>query len=290
MTDRTDKRGQSNSNTMKYFFFFFILYFTKIYAQQGNVLDAVTKTPLEGAYIVALDSTNKVLAVTNQKGDFKLDMPITSDSAYISYIGYRTYGIKISNFPSEIFLTPLNYELPTFLIEGNKKGKKAKIGSLKGRSTNYHIAYKSVCVASHLQNTCNNETILLKWIKLKFTNSNEVCLYPVRIHLFSVNKSKFPDIDIIHPVIYDLKKREEIYLDISNYGITLPCEGIFVGIEWLVEEDHCKSLKYGPSLEVLKEAPDQNNNIYRFDYKKKNWHIDARIKGRFRMELGVKIF
>jgi len=61
---------------------------------KGQVVDQLDKTPLKGAHIFNLNSVFGT--ITNENGDFELAIA-ASDTIYVSYLGYQSIKLKITN-------------------------------------------------------------------------------------------------------------------------------------------------------------------------------------------------
>ena len=110
----------------------------------GQIFDSKTKEPLVGAYII--DDNSKNVSITNENGEFKLNVLSYPSKIKISFIGYeKTEVIIINSDSKEIFLNPIVYQLDEVTFSSNlaaeiviKAVKKALSDSL---TTSYHKAY-----------------------------------------------------------------------------------------------------------------------------------------------------
>jgi hypothetical protein len=62
----------------------------------GKVLDAATKSPLP--YVKIYNKTTKIGTISNQEGYFKIEALTSSDSIYVSFIGYKKKALNVANF------------------------------------------------------------------------------------------------------------------------------------------------------------------------------------------------
>ena len=88
---------------MKHFFSFiaFILFTTHIFSQsgyytiEGKVIDKNTRAPLQGASVFAQNTTFGI--ATDAAGNFKLKLPNGGYELIVTFTGYETEAIRISN-------------------------------------------------------------------------------------------------------------------------------------------------------------------------------------------------
>ena len=86
----------------------------------GQVVDAVTNQPLQGATVSALHS--KTNGITNQNGTFSL--PEKTDSIEITSVGYRTLKLTVNEEKLLILLSPTFGNLDEIIVSGNREAQK----------------------------------------------------------------------------------------------------------------------------------------------------------------------
>ncbi|HET9057239.1 MAG TPA: carboxypeptidase-like regulatory domain-containing protein [Chitinophagaceae bacterium] len=105
-----------------------LLSFLKTYSQQyyvvtGKVLDTLQQ-PLSGASVFCQNTTVGTLA--NAAGEFKLYLPEGGYNLVISYTGYQTQSLQISNiteFPLTIVLKQIEKELAEVVVQNSNEVK-----------------------------------------------------------------------------------------------------------------------------------------------------------------------
>jgi len=109
---------------------------------KGVVLDQQSESPIFGAVVMLLDSTNKIVTTTDLDGNFTLSkIPIGRQSFEVTYFGYHTTtvrNIEVTN-GKEVFLKitieERVHELKEIVIFGKKKGElNNKLSNVSARS------------------------------------------------------------------------------------------------------------------------------------------------------------
>ncbi|HEY5370401.1 MAG TPA: TonB-dependent receptor [Hanamia sp.] len=86
----------------------------------GQVVDAVTNQPLQGATVSVLH--NKINIITSQKGNFSL--PEKTDSIEITSVGYRNLKMAVKEQKLTILLSPSFGNLNEIIVSGNREAQK----------------------------------------------------------------------------------------------------------------------------------------------------------------------
>ena len=86
----------------------------------GQVVDAVTNQPLQGATVSGLHSNTN--GITNQNGNFSL--PEKTDSIVITSVGYRTLKVAVTAEKLMILLSPNFGNLNEIIVSGNREAQK----------------------------------------------------------------------------------------------------------------------------------------------------------------------
>jgi CarboxypepD_reg-like domain len=112
----------------KLFILFLVFSFTKIYSQQyfvlsGTVVDTLQQ-PLSAASVFCQNTTIGTSASTS--GEFKLYLPEGGYNLIVTYTGYQTQSIQISNStpsPITIVLKPKEKELAEVIVQSSNEVK-----------------------------------------------------------------------------------------------------------------------------------------------------------------------
>lgn len=261
---------------MKRFFsvLFFLLLVIIVHGEQpitikGRILDAQTREPIPYANIAIVEVQKGTTSLGNGLFALIVDRVDIKGNLNISCLNYADRIIPLSSFVEDkeldILLEPILYDIPEVVIKPQKKIslvvnklKKSDIrGGLPCNGTPLMYARffeynKNDASVNHLSSV---QIFSQKWQQKEVSK--------VRLRFFSVDTiSKNPSEDIVHEeIIVSLKKGKINDIDLRNYNITMPKEGVFVAVEWLIipENEYVwisadannktkKQIEYGPIL------------------------------------------
>lgn len=162
--------------------------------------------------------------------DVKLDKKI--DRIEFSAIDYLNLKINLPINTEKIYLLPMAYILNEVVVTNNEKyeslgladeNKKYNLGIGKGLEEVLFIENKS------------KKTLIIKSFLFRIKKVNNKIA--VRVHFYSLNPNKFEPKDelLTKNIIYYLEEKTKgiVEINVQEYGIELPKEGAFVGIEAL---------------------------------------------------------
>ena len=228
--------------------FCFILFFINILNGQinGVVLDSITKEPLVYANVIL--PSQQIGVATNYKGAFQINNKaiLIKDTLLVSHVGYKTKKIVINQTKKDsIYKFYLKEDLQ-FLdevhIESFKKLSKPthKIKS-KGKSLiGHNLRYNEELVK--LVN--NNKNSLGKLLNVTFhfrtykSSSFGIELpvhYRVMFYYVDTISKKPKDLVLLENDIIikpeSKNKKHELEVDLKNYNIKFPKEGLYIGLQ-----------------------------------------------------------
>lgn len=254
---------------MRLLFFLCILSYSA-FAQKtirGKIKDIRGKAvPLANVFSIK----NQKGTVTNEKGEFELQNIYNNDTLKIENISFIPKLIAVKDFKNgnTITLSDSVKSLGDVVVRNFNAFK--KLASLGYSSYEDHGEFKFVPgnqIAVYFKNPNRKEA----WLKSVSFNIKDFgsCNTNFRIRLLKVDLQKsMPSTDIITEDIIvfhqDLKKKNTVNL--SDYKIIFPKEGMFVDIEWLPSENNCK--KSFASISANLEVP--TNQIW-LNYKDQQW-------------------
>ncbi len=272
------------------FLLLFYLIHPLSFSQNIIISDSGTKQPIPFANIF-LFKENKVINgyYCNDQGVFNFENSVDYEKIEFSCIGYETkFIVDFSKVKDTIFLVQKNIVLDEIKIKKkntiltelgfcNKK-KKLNLSSFKG----------SEIVVFIKNNSGKDKDINSFLFKIKRQEKYKTA---VRIHLYKKATDKiYPGAEILTEDIIqylDGKLKGLVEVDVSKYGIELPFEGAFVGIEWLgiVDEKTGKFLEgienwSDTSIEINDEI-NQPLTFMRNNLKNKIWSNTERLKKDF---------
>src|SRR5258705_12150244 len=95
---------------LSFFIFLFLFISKSVFGQftvTGKIVDSATKEPLQGASVFCQNTTSGT--ITNKGGEFSLQLKSGGYELIISFTGYQTKEIRISNSDNN----PLQIEMTT---------------------------------------------------------------------------------------------------------------------------------------------------------------------------------
>jgi hypothetical protein len=206
-------------------------------------------------YAIAFCINNNSGIAADDNGELSIKVNNTTDSIRFSMMGYCTMTKLVENIIKNniVTLEPQIYNLNEVVITNKQSqfvslldGKSASI-VLNGRPGS--ILLVKIDNDEKAGEIISKITAQVKQIpKLKDAN-----IFKLRVRVYSVSKDDFPEYDLLTETVevQISKDQKLIVADISNYNISLPVSGAFVGFEWLpkeqVEIDYTRKIT-GPNI------------------------------------------
>ncbi len=250
---------------------------------RGVVKDSISGEPIPFVNIWVENETIGTTSETN--GSFSLD--IKEDKVLVfSALGYE---VKKASSKSEVILLKSKvFELKEVIIEQPKFKKEIEIGNFN-KPLGFHISGDLEWSNAKFfkYDTTYEQTKFIK--KIKITTRSKVNNAKFKIRIFSVNKEGSPEDDLLYEdIIVMVKKgKRKNIIDISNFKLVFPKEGLFIAYEVLKIESNKYEFKYteNESKKLVKKtfyAPDfecnlvEEQNTYHFKLGKwtklQKWH------------------
>jgi outer membrane receptor protein involved in Fe transport len=104
-----------------------IVFSISVHAQttvKGKIIDAITKEPIAGASIHCIQHGCTVGCTTTATGEFELQCKDDCHTLAISFIGYNTNSINVTDNNQTVSLTPSNSILSAVVVTANRDGVK----------------------------------------------------------------------------------------------------------------------------------------------------------------------
>jgi hypothetical protein len=283
---------------MKIPFIFVLLFYVSLsFSQIVRVCDEDDKKPIP--YVTA------ILAIQNRivGGDYcdsigfiKIDDKILFDKIELSCIGYENKILdKITLNQDTLFLKKKTINLNEVIIS-NKNVQLLGYTNLKKSQT--PALGKGIETVVFIENIVD-KPLHIKSFLFKLREAKKKAT--IRIHFYKLLPDKFEPgeeistTDIIHSI--DEKTKELVEIDVAQYGLYLPIEGGFVGIESLgILDEKTENIEDHFGFEFNSKL-DKSITFSRNRFKVKIWDdINARIK-RFKpnfktmnASFGIKVF
>jgi hypothetical protein len=175
----------------------------------------------------------------NVDGIFSLKLAEKINSLKFSCVGYKTKCCPISsNFPDTIMLEPVNYNIQEIVVNPKTGSNTIELGYIKKSSLKaYGSSRKNTEFAVFIPNK-TGKNAMIKTLLYKLRQDSDVKT-ALRVHIYSIAENGFvpgKELIPINKVLYLEGKHpmsKVVSFDVSDLGIVLPVEGIFVGLEWI---------------------------------------------------------
>jgi hypothetical protein len=247
---------------MNKFLVLFFISFSLSAQIKGVVKDSLSGEPIP---YVNIWVENETVGTTSEiDGTFSL--AIKEEKVLVfSALGYETKKLASTN--EVIFLKPIAYELNEVVVEQPRFKEEIEIGNFH-KSAGYHISGDlEWSNAKYFKYELTyEETKFVK--KIKITTRSKVNNAKFKIRIFSVNKEGYPDNDLLsEDIIVTVKKgKRKNVIDISNFKLVFPKEGLFIAYEVLKIESNKYIFEYteSESKKLIKKTyytPDFESNI-----------------------------
>ncbi len=245
---------------------FIILSLNSVLAQitvSGKILDKETNKNVD---FVAISVKSKNIGIyTDSLGKFILKNCDDNDTLIIKHISYKKELIPITYFSQDsvFFITPEPIILKEVVVKPQKT-KEYKVGYTNGNSNSSLRSFKGYEVATLIENDKKIENSHIKEIVLYVKKEKEISFY-IRTHIYT-NENNRPGCEIKYDNLHLLKNKKGIIkIDISNYMIPFPVNGLFIGVEWvgMEPEKKIKEESISPKL-LITDKQTKNITYYRF--------------------------
>lgn len=208
----------------------------------GKIINSKTNEIIPYATI-AIPQNNKG-TISDSLGNFKLTIneQDLNCKIYISALGYFNDSLQINEKNLDevliINLRPKTYSLTEIKVTPQKY-KLFKFGITKPNKKGWwNYGMPGLQRAIYIPN--NNKTECIISDLNVFIDTVGFPEAPVRVRIYSVKNNNIePDVDLLRSnvIIRNSKGGEFVTVDLSSHQIVFPENGLFVGIEWLYENE-----------------------------------------------------
>lgn len=268
----------------KKFILLLLISFQICFSQQieGYIYDKTDKTPVPYSNILITNS--KGGTYSNTEGYFNLNLKNNdSDSLLVSSVGYKTRIIPINQFDlNSIISIELEKEIfeldeAVLTLKKIKYTQKETIGLEKtGRHNHFGlIGSNTVAYIENKKNTRGKlKTIHLYLNKTKKNTSWKSTVFEsklnIRIYKYD-KKNNLPGEELLHQnlIVKPKNKKYILKIDIEDYNIKIPKDGICIGVEYIDENNEFK--KYEHVAPALRYTESINKNNTWSNYRNRGW-------------------
>ena len=254
-----------------------ILAIPSILSAQVNVTGFVTNAALD-----ALPYSNIVLlrkntgTVTNEKGLFNLSNLLSDDSIKISNVGFHSRIIAVKDLKNgdSILLTNSIEQLPGIHLRNFLNyQRESELGFFHHSSNGAFQLIPGNQIAIYISNESNKEG-WIKSVDFKIKDFGK-CRNTFRVRILANDNQYFsPAADLLNEnvIIESGTLKKTNHIDLSNYRIIMPPEGIFIVLEWIDAGNECEKNSF-VSIAATLTVPD---NIVWLNFRDRAWSKNHR--------------
>lgn len=211
----------------------------------GSIVDKCTKQPVPYANIYVLGK--KAGTTANELGLFGIDISEEDDTLVVSAIGYETSKVQLSGVDNMIYLNAIEYHIKEVEVRPKKGSKSITMNSLKGRKTNNTLlsnAFPWIVARYFQKRPGHNHYHFVKSAGVLVRNRARSAKFKLR--LLDVGEDGKPAADLIeNGVLVKIRRGKRVVkVDLEEYGVVFPDNGIFVAVETLMIDDNRNDFTY----------------------------------------------
>lgn len=215
---------------MKQVLFIFLITFSLSAQIKGVVLDSISGKPIPYANIWV--ENENIGTTSEENGTFSLNINEEKNIVF-STLGYETKILKSTEIEN-VFLLEKIYEMPEVVLEVPKLTKEIEIGDSK-KIHHSQLSGDKPWIYGKLFKFEDkySQTPFLK--KIVFFSNSKIKNAKLKIRVYNF-KDSLPSEDILYEeVIVSVKNgMQKNTVDVSNFNILFPEEGIVIGLEWMI--------------------------------------------------------
>jgi hypothetical protein len=245
------------------------LTFLKLCFGQGAVLKGEIKDFKTGEYLpyATIEIFNlKTGTITDKDGKFNFNITpinLNHDTICFSYVGYETKKMSIDDFIQSSGIIELN-DKPVVLGEITVIPKKYSIiiAGIKNKEP-LSPQYANLFGANK-GNFIENKQKKKGWIKSVsyYIHSDGYPTTPFRVRVYDIDENKKPGKDILNKnVVVSASNPGWFTVELSEYNIPFPSEGVFVMMEWINSGD-----KYYFEKDVTVKGKNEQTEVVKKKY------------------------
>ena len=213
---------------------------------KGVVRDSITKEPI--AYVSILVENKEIGTTSALDGSFEINSKLeTNDNLLFSIIGYEIKKVKVS-VCSDVELVSKSIVIKEVFIK-SKPIKKIEqlVGNAKKSDIYFSFPSFPIMLSKKFEFKSDYEkTPFLK--KIKVITASDIEDVTFKLRLFKIDSlTQLPNESLLNEeIIVTVKRRGKQIneIDLSNYNLEFPKEGLVVGIENVLIIDNLNTFKY----------------------------------------------
>ncbi|MGX7667857.1 carboxypeptidase-like regulatory domain-containing protein [Flavobacterium pedocola] len=222
---------------------FLVSAFTASAQLKGIVKDSLTGKPIP--YVSVWLAKGTTGTTSDENGTFSLNLSGDDKKVIVSALGYQRETVTLSAF-TEILLQPASFELKEMIISKWKGTKQRVIGETENSICQAFDNAPPIDIKYFPYSEAYRKTKFIKTVSL-YTDCriDDVLL---KLHFYAVDANGYPGTELLQQdYIVPIKKGVgKSNFNISDLGLKMPANGIFVGFEKLMLERNRTDTKYFP--------------------------------------------
>lgn len=238
----------------KIIFLGFILSQTLLFSQQKiKIVDLETKKPVSYAKINFKDKD--YYKNTEENGEITLEN--NEEPLEIESFGYEKY--TISKLEPIYYLQPKYNNIEAINIEKPKNTEVFRLGTTKKGSYLFGASKVNWTILMFFKNNIHENNLYIKKIKIptEVKKTKKDAIFNLIIY---ENNDENPSDEKLKTIVVTAKPGKNITeIDLSKNPIFLPKEGIFIGVEWIMNEQN----KYLEKITILNSDGSKEKNVIR---------------------------
>jgi hypothetical protein len=270
-------------------------------AQRISIVSKNTGEPLPYATITNINAKWSNVSKADGSFIFTKENSNTTDTLIISYTGYETITLTLPKSDKEIALQPVAAMLMPVEVFPCKSGKTTRTENYTKYKADYSLGSSEKALASwaaHIQNQEKSRSIVtqIQFYTSQYSGNKTSKKAPFKIRILSYDTlTKLPGNPLLYQEIIVYPNGNKVTLDLNDYSIRFPKEGLVVAIDYFYAGDEyvfrvptklhkpdgsvkdTVMMHYGASIRAAYDT-NLNANGYIYNYYKKTWTVMRRGK------------
>ena len=220
---------------MKFIIFLFLTS-ALTYAQSISFFENQSDIKISYPLVYIYNNQNIVeLIYGDEEGHINIKPNITYTDILVECLGYTTVKLSKKEITEKIYLIPRTFELKEVVVTNQKT---VVLGNnYKKRSLDLMALIKDKFELSFFIENSLKKPSLIKSFKFYYTKKSDKLKYILRFKMYKKIENSDYSNDLVEMPnhVFEIKEKqtkESIYtIDLSNYDLILPLEGVFVSLE-----------------------------------------------------------
>jgi hypothetical protein len=292
---------------MKHFLIFLILLISNFASAQVSGVIINSKTQEKVQFVNIWVENESIGTTSNHNREFTLTVD-HSKNLIFSAIGFETRKMKSDSIQKTVALEPQIIVLSEIAVKPKKRNIELTIGRFKRSKINHYFACGSKpWIAARYFNYKEDykPTAYLK--KIRLLPKSDVNEAKFNIRLYGVSENGAPENYIYDENIIGIARKGKKFtgIDVSDFYISFPKEGLFVAIEWLIIDENKHDYKYTtvgsnekqvgvsykPTLGTVRRDTDENSWKFsqgKWQKMRESHDVNGRNTGKYSL-LGIEL-